>query len=52
MAADNLDLEDIKQQRSQRKFRAHKTAITTIADKLERRHGWGYVKRRHIVTEE
>jgi hypothetical protein len=41
---------EIKQQRFPRKIRGHKFG-TSSADKLERRHGWGYAKRRALLTE-
>ena len=40
---------EVKQQRLQRKFRGYRLA--TNSDKFERRHGWGYAKRRALLTE-
>jgi hypothetical protein len=41
---------DAKHQRFHRKARGHKFAIDN-GDKFEKRHSWGYAKRRTLVTE-
>jgi hypothetical protein len=44
-----LDIEiDSKQHRMQRKIRGHKLSSS---DKFEKRHSWGYAKRRALLTE-
>lgn len=44
---ETLETED-KQYRMQRKHRGHKTSTH---DKFERRHSWGYAKRRALLAE-
>jgi hypothetical protein len=41
--------EEARQPRFQRKFRSHK--LTRGGDKFERRHSWGYAKRRALLAE-
>lgn len=41
---------EMKQQRFHRKIRGHKFA-TASGDKFEKRHSWGYSKRRALTTE-
>jgi hypothetical protein len=45
-------MEDMKLHRFQRKFRGHKLAVGVGAARQERRHGWGYVKRRSVALGE
>ena len=45
--ADNFG--EMKHQRFQRKIRGHKFA--GVGNKFERRHGWGYVKRRALLAD-
>ena len=47
---DDLDMEDMKAHRFQRKYRGHKLAVNVGASRQERR-GWGYSKRRSIQGE-
>ena len=42
--------EEARQPRFQRKFRGHKLS-NGGNDKFERRHSWGYAKRRALLTE-
>lgn len=41
---------EVKHHRFQRKIRGYKIAGNS-GDKFERRHGWGYAKRRALLTE-
>jgi hypothetical protein len=45
----NDGMEDMKLHRFQRKYRGHKLAVAIGQHKLERRHGWGFSKRRNVM---
>jgi hypothetical protein len=45
------ELETAEGQRSQRRNRNHRS-LTSALHKFERRHSWGYAKRRAVLNEE
>lgn len=45
------ELEDMKLNRIQRKYRGHKLAVAVGMSRQDRRHGWGYSKRRAVLND-
>lgn len=43
--------DDGRSYRFQRRHRGHKTSAVGGVNKQERRHGWGYVKRRALLAD-
>jgi hypothetical protein len=47
----NDGMEEMKLHRFQRRYRGHKLAVAVGASRQDRRHGWGYTKRKSVLSE-
>jgi hypothetical protein len=45
------DMEEMKTHRFQRRYRGHKFLAAMVSNRRQRRAGWGYAKRRTMLTD-